>query len=319
MSTYNMTSDDLIASVKRRAFLPNQQNTFLNKDFLAFADEEMAMAIVPMILRMHEDYLLYTDIVAVENNISRYAIPYRAVGNKLKELAFQDATGNVFPMTRIDISELPYYNQQAYGRPYAFYVENNEIVLAPTNTYVSSGVFLRMSYFMRPNSLVMLNEVGIITSIDRMTGTLQLSNLPEAFNITKQVDLVQVRSPNKLLKFDISPTAINTTSKTVMLNISDIPDSLSIGDHICLAMQSAIPQIPSDMHVLLPLRVSARCLEAMGDTEGLQSANQKIGESDKQAEALIDNRVDEAPRRIVNRNASIRAGLSRRGRFRGGY
>lgn len=311
-----MTSDDLIASVKRRQMIPSNQNTFKDTDFLAFADEEMALGIVPSLMNQQEDYMLYTDVTPIASNQLRFAIPGRAVGNKLREVAYQDNNGNVYEMTRIGVGDLPYYNASSgYNRPYAFYIENNEIVLAPTTQPVSSNTFLRISYYIRPNSLVPLAQVGVITSIDRNTGLIQMSNLPTDFNINLKYDLVKVQSPNKTLRFDIIPTALNTTSKTITLNIADIPDSLAIGDHVCQATQCAIPQIPSDLHVVLAHRVSARCLEALGDTEGLQSANQKLAEMELKMVTLTNDRVDDAPRKIVNRHSAIRGGLSKSSRF----
>jgi hypothetical protein len=307
-----MLSDDLIASVKRRQMIPQNQNTFKDTDFLAFADEEMNLGLVPSLISQQEDYMLYTDTVPVATNQMRFAIPYRAIGNKLREVAYQDPSGNVYEMTRIGVGDLPYYNASSgYNRPYAYYIENNEIVLAPTTSPVSSNTFLRISYYIRPNSLVTVDKVGVITSIDRTTGLIQVSSLPKDFILTEKYDLIKLQSPNKTLKFDIVPVAINSTSKTITLNVADIPDSLSNGDHICIATQCAVPQIPSDLHVVLAHRVAARCLEALGDTEGLQAANTKLAEMESKMVTLTSDRVDDAPRKVVNRHSAIRAGLSR--------
>lgn len=392
-----MTSDDLIRSVKLRAFLPTNQSTFTNEDFLMFANEEMSIGLVPSIMRLHEDYFLYVDEVTIgdsqsygvvfqdagdmviisdhgfgggeivtfttifdttgisvntayyvinptlntfqlatilggspinlitngtgtiyiKRSNSRFPIPYRAVGSKLRDVSLKDDTGNFFEMTRINIGEIPFYNGGAHGvRPYAFYIENNCVVLAPERVSFVYGAKIRMTYYMRPNSLVLLNQVATITNINNATGEITVSNLPENFNITEVYDIVSVRSPNKTLAFDIGITSVNSTSKTLTFNTGDIPKFLNIGDHICLAGTSAIPQVPSDLHAILAQRVAARCLEALGDTEGLQSANAKLAEMTTLSEYLIDNRVEDAPQKINNRHASIRSGLSRRSRFR---
>lgn len=309
-----MTSDKLIRSVIRRAMIPRTQNTFANEDFLEFADEEMDLGVVPTILRLHEGYLLYSDPVPVTPNSNRYEIPYRAVGNKLKEASYKDTSGNVYEMTQIGIEDLYAYNQTSSGNPRAFYVENNEVVLVPT-TSVSTG-FIVMTYYMRPNSLVMLEEVGTISNIDRNTGIILLSNLPEDFSLSEQYDFVSTKSPNKTLKFDFDITDLNLLNKSVTVDAANIPANLQVGDYLCLAGTSAIPQIPSDMHVLLAQRVACRCLDALGDAEGLASAMQKLAELTKQAETLIDNRVEDAPRKVVNRHSTLKTGrYGRRGRF----
>lgn len=318
MSMYVMRSENLIDSVKRRAMLPKTQNTFTNQDFLAFADEEMDLGLIPMILQMHEDYLLYTEKVNIVGNTNRYPIPYRAIGNKLREVSFEDSSGNVYEMTRISVADLPFYNYQAYNRPYAFYVENNEIVLVPIKNYYMDGTKLRMTYYMRPNSLVMSDEVGEITSINTTTGEIQLSNMPENFKITSLFDFIATKSPNKTLGFDLIPTSVNSVSKTVSFNPADLPKNLVIGDILCLATQTSIPQVPSDLHVILAHRVACRCLEALGDAEGLAQANAKLGEMEVKAQSLIDNRVEDAPKKITNRHTALRAStIGRRNRFRG--
>lgn len=314
-----MTSDDLIRSVKLRAFLPTNQSTFTDEDFLMFANEEMSVGLVPSIMRLHEDYFLYIQEITIQPNMSRFQIPYRAIGSKLRDVSLKDETGNFFEMTRINVGEIPFYNGGAHGvRPYAFYLENNQVVLAPERVSFVYGAKIRLTYYMRPNSLVKLDQVAVISSINTTTGEITLSNIPSTFAVDHDYDIVSVRSPNKTLAFDVQATSIVNSGSTMVMTFDPalLPPMLAEGDHICLAGTTAIPQIPSDLHVILAQRVAARCLEAMGDSEGLQNANAKLAEMTTLSEYLIDNRVEDAPQKINNRHATIRSGLSRRSRFR---
>lgn len=313
-----MNSDVLIDSIRRRALLPSTQTTFSEDDFLAFADEEMSLGLVPSVLSLHEDYFMFTQEIPVERDVINYPIPDRAIGNKLREVSFKDSSGNIFEMTRIGVGDRPYYNASTATRPYAFYIENNEVVLVPTTTALNVGTSLMMSYYMRPNSLVPVNQVGVITGINRMTGEIQLSNLPIAFAADEAYDFIQVKSPNKNLGIDAMPISVNTTSKTVTFDPNIIPAKLNINDNLALSTQCCIPQVPSDLHVVLAHRVAARCLEALGDSEGLQNANAKLAEMEVKSQNLIDNRVEDAVRKVVARHSPLRAGLSsRRVRYRG--
>lgn len=311
------TTDTLIESIKRRAAIPVHQRTFTNDDFIAFLNEEMSLGLVPSVLRMKEDYFLITIDIPLEANQNQYEIPPRAIGNKVREISYKDNNGNVFEMTRIQVGDLPYYNIDNNSQwVYAYYVANNVINLM-TDIPVTSG-YLSISYYIRPNQLVLLSQVGIIQSIDRTTGEIFLDKVPTDFSVTEQFDLIQQISPHKCLSIDLSATDINTLTKTITLDTSAIPNNLKVGDHICLAQQSAIPQIPSDLHVILAHRAAARCLEAQGDMEGLQAANAKLAEFESNTQNLIDDRVEDSPKKIVNRHGSIRRGLSnRRYRFRG--
>lgn len=320
MSKFYYTSDDLIESVKRRALVPSGQSTFTNDDFLAFANEEMNLGMVPTVVTMHEDYFLFTEEITLEAGKTNYPIPYRAIGNKLREVSFLDSNGNIFEMTRIGIGDLPFYNgPYTYNRVYAFYLQNNDIMLVPQSINITNGTKLRVTYYIRPNSLVLLENVAPILSINdgSTPGTkdIMVSNLPENYTTSQMFDLVKVKSPHKCVKIELTALAVNTTTKIITFNETDIPSELSVGDHICLATESAIPQIPSDLHVVLAHRVATRVLEALGDTEGLQNANLKLAELEKKTESLIDNRVEDAPKKVVNRHATLRRGLFQR-RFR---
>lgn len=303
------TADELIKSVKMRASVPTSQNRFKDEDFLRFANEEMALGLVPSILRNHEDYFLISEDVAIETDKTRYSIPYRSIGNKLRELSFVDSNGEVFEMTRIGVGDVPFYTRQTSNPVYAYYVSNNEVCLVPEKVSLPLGAYLRFSYYIRPNSLVLLKNVGIISAIDRTTGVLQLSQMPEDFNASALMDLVQIKSPHKCIGLEITPLSVNSTSKTITLALEDIPSELAVGDHITKATESAIPQVPSDMHMVLAHRVATRLMEAMGDTEGLQNANQKLAELESQTQTLIDDRVEDSPHKIVNRHSLLRTGL----------
>lgn len=312
-------TSDIIASAKRRALLPSSQNTFSDVDFLAFANEELSLGLVPSVLKVHEDYFLFTEEISLVTDVTKYTIPYRATGNKVREIAFKDNNGNIFEMTRIGVGDLPFYNgAHTYDRAYAYYIANNQICLAPKKMTNDNNVKLRVSYYIRPNTLVMPESIGVISGINRTTGELQLSNLPAAFSTHEKYDFIKVKSPHKCITIEVSPTSLNTISKTVTFAVADIPADLEVGDHLAIATESCIPQVPSDLHVVLAHRVAARCLEALGDSEGLQNANAKLAEMEQKIENVIDNRVEDAPQKVVNRHAILRRGLySRRYRFRG--
>lgn len=311
------TTDSLIDAIKRNAAIPVHQQTFKNDDFIAFLNEEMSMGLVPNILRMKENYFLVTENIPLVANKNQYEIPRRAIGNKVREISFKDSTDSIYEMTQIQIGDLPYYNvNSGSSDPSAYYISNNIINLLTKNP--GSSGFLSVSYYIRPNQLVLLADVGIIQSIDRTTGEIFLDKLPVGFSVTQEFDFIQHTSPHKCINIDVNLTGTNALTKTITLAVADIPENLQIGDHICLAQQSAIPQIPSDMHALLAHKATARCVAAQGDMEGLQILNSKIQEFSDNSMNLIDDRVEDSPKKIVNRNSSIRNGLtSRRSRFRG--
>lgn len=303
------TTDSLIRSVKRRIGAPENQATFKEEDFLAFINEELSLNLVPMIMSLHEDYLLFFEDVPLASGQSEYTIPPRAVGNKLRDVQYVDTNGNVYEMTRVRVGDLPDF-QGAYevNNAYAFYIQNNKVVLTPPVQPSSSGS-LRMYYYLRPAEMVPENEVGIITGINTLTGEIAIDRVPSDFNVALKYDFYKYESPHRPLDIDLTATGINTTTRVVTFNPSDIPSDLKIGDHLSIAGQSIIPQVPSDLHVVLAQYVAERILEAQGDSEGLRNAKVKSKELEAMAGNIIDNRVEDAPIKLVNRNSVLRHAL----------
>lgn len=443
-----LTTDTLIASVKRRAMIPQTQNTFTEEDFLAFANEEMDIGITPHILQYHEDYLLQIDYLPLTPAQSYYEIPGRSTGNKVRDVNYVDPSGNVFEMTRVLIEDLPYYQNGGFGIQgsgiRAFYVENDEVVMLPVGRHNLTG-FLQVSYYLRPNELVSLDRVATVTGYDSLTGVINVTNIPANLSSLVPMDILQTKGSHKRLLVDTTPSVIASSSmvfgvrpitqitcsaksainpsdylqligngsgvpnsithsqnndvinaSTFSLNVcvwydttgadtapvqpagtvfirvdvsaavtdvdvvnatvaaittaapshftasnvsnllqidtdltgtysyvaiqptllfsqvitntpsTVIPDELVIGDYIALAEECIIPNIPTDLHSMLAQRIACRCLEALGDAAGLQAANAKLAEMEIKTGQLIDNRVEGAPLKVVNRHGFLR-------------
>lgn len=308
MSSY-YTSELLIESVKRRITIPTNQNTFTDRDILRFADEELGLSVVPAIMTLHEDYLLYSEDIPLVEDQREYVIPYRAVGNKLYDLQYIDENGNVSTMSRTTAADEPHYRAPyTTNNVYSYYVKNNRIVLMPRLGVGPVG-FLRFIYYIRPSSLVLTRDVGVISNINTVTGELTVTSLPSTFSTSTPLDFYQQKSPHVILKIDLLASSVNDTSNTITFSTDDIPSELQVGDQIALAQECAIPQIPSDLHVFLAQKTAERILEAQGDTEGLKLAMVKSAEMEVRSGTLIDNRVEESPVKLVNRNSTLRSGI----------
>jgi hypothetical protein len=315
-----LTSNRLIESIKRRAMIPEGPNTFNEQDFLDMLNEEIQHSAVPQLLRTHEEYLLtYVDIPLTPNTI-RYSIPSRAIGNKLRDIAYVEPNellrggGTFYEMARVDVEALADY-RESYTDNFTntFYVEGDEIVLIDSSPATASA--LRMYFYLRPNTIVTEDKAGIITGIDRTTGVITLDKIPSAFSSLPLMDFVQSKNPNTTFGLDAQPTAVNSNTNTMTFNVDDIPERLSVGDYLNVAGEAIVPQIPVELHPLLTQRVAVHCLEALGDTQALQVAQVRLDRMEKSTNDLIDNRVEGAPQKIVNRHSALRNAIS--GIFRG--
>lgn len=181
----------LIRSITRRAFIPTSQETFTNEDFLEMATEEINIGLVPLIQKMHEEYLVYHIDIPLQENQLRYPIPARAHGNKLRDVALIDENNNIFEMHRYSLTEISdFTNTTTYINSRGFYLENNDVVLSNFETTTSQK--LRMYFYMRPNILVSEDRGA---AIDNITTVYEVDNVnPKSGAITA----ISVNNPTQI-------------------------------------------------------------------------------------------------------------------------
>lgn len=299
-----LTTDELIRSIKVRAMVPINQDTFTEDDIINFINDEMMLGLIPSILIEREEYLVGPAyIVPILPNISEYPLPERAIGNKLREVNYRDEMGNEYEMTRIAVDDRYNYlmNTITTQNWKQFYVQGSSLTLFPKAGASPTGSLV-MWYYLRPNNLVKSDAVGTITAIDRNNGKITVSSLPSKFAVDHTYDFIKRKSPHNILAFDLPVTAINTAAKTLTLDPASIPSSLQVGDVMALAGETNVPNVPTELHQVLAQRVACRILEGLGDSQGLQNAMAKLAEMESKTATLIDNRVEGAPRKVVNRN-----------------
>src|SRR5574343_501090 len=223
-----LTSTKLLKSIKNRCMVPVSNVTFSDEDLLDFANEEMLIGLVPTILQMKDEYLVYKEQVSLEVGKPNYSIPERALGSKLREVSYSDGT-NEFEMTQVNPDEkyIGIGLSRQFGFMRQFYVQGSDIIPYPE---IKSGELvsgaLNMYYYMRPNSLVKDASVGVIKSINRLTGEIVLSNFPSTYNTDVNYDFIRVRCHDSILKIDVTPISVNSTTKTITVALSDIPEDL---------------------------------------------------------------------------------------------
>lgn len=320
-----LTTSGLLKSIKRRAMVPDNQNTFTDQDFIDLLNEEMMIGIVPSVLQMKEEYFLFKQLVALVNGKSNYPVPERALASKLREICYRDtlsSLGNEYEMTQIAIDDR--YTGLANGTGSSdftgfrrFYMMGSDVVLHPSVGPNPTGA-LSFYYYIRPNTLVKDVQVASVKSINRVTGDITLSSLPSGYTlfvadtnneIKTTFDFVKAKSPHNILSIDFEVNSVNATTKVINVDPSIIPSDLEIGDFVPLAGQTCVPNIPTELHMVLAQRVAQRVMEALGDSEGLNNASNKLSEMESKLTTMLDNRVEGAPRKVVNR--ALMTGVSR--------
>jgi hypothetical protein len=301
--------------------IPRDQSTFTDEDIIDIMNEELAIHILPMVLRFHEEHYVIDEDISLAADQIRYKIPYRSVGNKLRDVQFIDNAGTQYEMTRVSLEDRPEYQGNYTNNQFlTFYLENDDVVIMQNQ--ISNGS-LRMSYYLRPNNLVDDKRAGTITNI--AVGATQtvftVNDFPQHFNVTTVFDFIQGRSPNKILGFDRTATGTDSVAKTVTFDndqlltidlFSITPKALTfaVGDMILKEEETIVPQLPAELHPILAQRVAVKMLEALGDTEGMQNASKELEKMEYNAGSLIDNRVEGAAVKISNRHSILKSSLS---------
>jgi hypothetical protein len=393
------TSNTLIEAVKRNISFPISQVTFDEDDILRFADEEMFLEQVPSILQYHEEYFVYNHNVSLVANVSKYDIPSRAIGMKLRDLFYLTTGGQLVEMTRINPDDRSFMQTKGntFPTPIYYYVENNQVVIVPqvNENVIGSLVF---SFYLRPNALVPDERAAVCQSFSKMvtidnsqlvagdeldlngtvliagtdfaiggTSGVTASNLSTAINslvnsqftadptssvvtifyeqrsttITSSnstgmlvqetitlnttdvptditagslVDILQFDGGHTTLKFDVKLAPNSVSLNSLTFPETDLPDNFVIGDYICARYECIVPQIPTDLHMLLGERTSSRILSSLGDKESVKEAQEKIERLEFKQATIIDNRVEGAPLKVVNRSGLLNSAKVKFGR-----
>ena len=159
------TSSDLIESVKRKIAIPINQRTFTDEDILAFASEELMISQVPDIMQYHEEYFVFNEDITLLTNVTRYPVPERALGQKLRDIFYKDTNNNLFEMTRINPDDKAYWQRESAttNLMQKYWLEGTDIVLSPQQMINPTG-YLQFSYFLRPNQLVTNDRAAIAST-----------------------------------------------------------------------------------------------------------------------------------------------------------
>lgn len=324
-----LTGDRMIDSVRKRTMTPDDTSIFTDQDILDILNEELDVEVLEKLLVLHEEHLTIP-IDIPRNDEGVYEIPYRAIGNKIRDI--QLISGEItYELSQVSIGELPDYSYNTDSNTYLdkFYVESNKIKLINNNRPYNT---IRFYIYLRPNVLTKVEKAGVISPasgdslfVDNEDGTitLVLSQVGKHFTSSNNYDIVGKRTPNKVRKFDLKPLEVITgTTGSIKFNksdVEDILDELQDGDYVTIAEETPVPNIPTEMHPILAQAAAIHILEALGDTEALNNAQRRMDKMTKSVQSLVDDRVELAPKKIKPRHGTLAQSLGMIRKHRGRY
>lgn len=292
------TTDELVADIKRRTSTPDSQQLFSNQDIADFMDEELQTNIVPVIMRIREEYFVATFDFSLVAGQELYTIPERSIAAKLRDVVYILNGGDVVNIPRWS-PEMLSSRSRRYLLPNntirSFFVRGNYIGFYPVPNGTGS---VRFSYFRRPSRLTLEASCAQVESVDTNTGIVTTTSAyPTSWVAGTTIDAHSADFPTYIRfdSVDIEDTPSSTTFEIDTTNAA----LLSAGDWICEEHETPIPQIPFEGHNVLVQAAIVKVYEALGEEPELQTSQAKYIEARDLFMDTISNRVEGESKKII--------------------
>lgn len=305
------TTDALLPMLRILPLMPSVQALFSDSDLVSILNFEMSSKILPLIDNQAEEYFIAIDDIPYATTQYVFPLPARATADKLRSVSFLDTRHNEVRIPRLRTEDIM-SNVNATGLAinpalWGFYLQGNNIILYLGSAQGSSSsfAFLRLRYVRMPSTLVEEANCAQITTVSG--NVITVNAVPSTFTTTATYDIVS-NTPQMFVSKgdDLAVTSIigNVITFTSLPFVPSTVPGPQIGDWVCLALQSPIPQIPYKPGFELLLQLSAaKCLEIHGDTQGFNVAMSQAADMKNYFISVITPRVDANVIRLTSPNS----------------
>lgn len=277
----NTTS--IVQMCAKYAALSSNQAGLQTADFLNFANLVMS-GLSSELLTAREEYLIFSESVAVAAGAAYVRIPYRAINGELRHLWWESGDTT---RTRLDyhpIEDIENYETDSVGSPNGFYIMGNYVVLLPAPQVAGSLV---MAYPFRPNTLVDGSTTATATVVSGAVNTaITVANVPTNFVSGAMFDVIDARSGNGILYYD----KVGTIVGNVITFVGLLPLA-GVGCYVCAAGESPVPMLPEEAHPLLLESALMRLEMVRGNSARIKNSAAIIADARKAWDLLLINRV----------------------------
>lgn len=306
-----MNTTELLTAIKRAAGIPAYQVRFSDPDLLSLADEETRTIILPMVTSMREDYLVAFTSIPVAAGQQAFPIPERAVAQSLRELKFR-ITGQNYVINLPYIPIEQQYSSFYAAQPVGYNFQGDDIYII--NPPATPGL-LFCWYVMRPGLLVESTAVATVATFPT-DNTMTVTGLPSAWGAAAIVDAIPKRNGSHIPKImDASVTIAGVTltfDPLVYTATNKLSDLLVVGDHIALAGQTDLVQLPTETQDVLVQAVKARVHQGLGQEQQHAAALQELDRKIRSAMDLLAPRNEGECPKVVHRNGMLNGRFIRR-------
>ena len=293
------TTATLIDQVRILSNIPDSQQKFTNQQILDVANNELIGYVLPLLMNCREEFYVFEHEVPV-NASNKYRIPSRAVASKLRDVKLRRAGNDqeIYDLARVAEEDVLTERSSQGASPEGFYLQGAFIRIYP-QLDSGSGDTILAPFFLRPNKLVELSTVGVITAIDTTTNTVTVAGVPTTITAGSKVDLVKQNGQYDTMQFDLVVSSINASNIVLP---STLPEDLEVGDYITPAETAPVAQIPEEWYPLFTDRIICRIQQSQNDVEAFKIAQEKMLELDEKAKDLATPRIEGESEILFNRN-----------------
>lgn len=305
-----MNVTQFLASVKRRAYVPENGAELSDAEILSIGDEAFVETIAPAYSRVREGFLQQD--ASYPCNTDRYTAPPRSLGGGVLSVRFVDPSGIMFPIAHIDDSQRQWSAQLTAPMSPAtvWRWEGEQVVLQPAPPSGQQGTIV-MTYVAAPSSLTNdSTNYLLVGGVDYTTRTITVASNPVLFSVL-QVDVVAQDGSHNWRQFGSTVTAVHTTFPyTLTLDVLPATAGVKAGDIVALAGYTIWPQCPDSLHPIFALETARRYLDAIVDPRA-EALAAEFAEKFPKALSLIAPRAGDQPKRAINRRSALRTLRSR--------
>lgn len=305
------TNEQLIENIKRRCTVPTSQLTYTLEDFVELANDELQGEVVPLLMSTREEYFVtFVDVASPADGVIPF--PENTVSSKVRSICYvqQSSPLVLINIPRIDLDIVAGVGFANFNTLAGFYIQGNDVIFYP-NTSVPTGTMIRIYYYKRTLVLAPPGAYGRVVAINEMDNSLQLDAISFEWEVGTKLNSVSSKPGFEVTNPEM--TIVSVSSPTIFVDsVADV----TVGDYVSDMGFSAIPQIPIEAHAYLAQLTAAKCLEGLGDAEGMTVALNKAEQLKKGLLVMISQRVDGSVKKVMNPNGGLRfgAGLGRWGR-----
>lgn len=312
--SYDYSTNGLIESVKIDCAVPINQSTWTPTAILAVASKLQLVKIVPLVRTLHAKHFeTFADQAATRSTLS-YPIDAGAANRSLVNVAALDVNDRPVKLAPIDLHQE--IDLGAWWRAHirthpetgcGYYPQGDRLHFFPE---AFDGT-LRLYFHRLPNRLCRSQTVTIqgnsyaaeavqVVSVNTDTGaiTCTASSVPSTITTSTPVCVVQGTPGFEHRILTATPTAVTSTIVTLGSNIAEVAAAgIVAGDWLQLAGDTAVPQLPLDVHPILSMATAAHILRVMGSPQ-LQAAVAELGEMSRAYLSSNPLRVEDDPKDI---------------------